>query len=255
MLNPAVFFAPPPVSWKMTKNKISSARELEKNLRRLGSPQKAKIQQAFFKTGPGQYAEGDIFLGVTVPETRRLVKGAELSILEIQKALYSKFHEVRLAALFILTASFERANQAARKKIFNFYMTHSKQVNNWDLVDGSAHLIAGRHLENKSRAALYRFAKSKNLWQRRIAAVSTWHEIRQGRFEETLKISKMLLNDEHDLIHKACGWMLREADKTRPGCIDKFLKEHQTVMPRTMLRYAIERFPENKKRKVMAGTF
>lgn len=192
-------------------------------------------------------------MGLTTPELRAAIQDFHLSLEEIAKALKSPYHEVRLAGVKLLVRDFTGADEAARKKIFDFYMKHSARINNWDLVDSSAHHIAGRHLEDKNRSLLYRFAKSKNLWQRRIAIVSTWHEIRAGRFAETLKISEMLLRDEHDLIHKACGWMLREADKKKPGCIDGFLKKYQGSMPRTMLRYAIERFPEKKRKLFLAG--
>lgn len=240
---------------RSSKKTAVSAAVLEKKLRKLGTPAKAQLLSGFFKTGPGQYGEGDIFFGVPVPRTRELVKGLDLSFQEARKALNSPYHEVRLAGLMILTEKFRSSDEAGRKNIFDFYMANSERVNNWDLVDSSAHHIAGSYLENKDRSLLYRFAKSENLWQRRIAIVSTWHEIRAGRFAETLKISEMLLGDKHDLIHKACGWMLREADKKKPGCIDGFLKKHQKFMPRTMLRYAVERFSKEKKKKVMAGKF
>lgn len=240
---------------KGSKTPPASAGALEKMLRQAGNPAKAKLLQGFFKTGSGQYGEGDIFFGVTVPKMRSLIKGFDLSLQEIRKALHSPYHEVRLAGVMILTEKFRRSDEAGRKKIFDFYMANSKRINNWDLVDSSAHHIAGKYLEDKDRSQLYRFAESKNLWQKRIAIVSTWHEIRSGRFSETLKISKILLRDGHDLIHKACGWMLREADKKKPGCISGFLKKHHASMPRTMLRYAIERFPEAKRKKILAGDF
>lgn len=243
----------PVISLKASKQ--LSAELLEKTLRKQVNPAKAELFKIFFKTGPGQYGEGDRFLGLSVGQVRSAAAKFSLNLKELSKVLRSPFHEVRLAGVLLLVESYGKADNVGRKKIFNFYMTRSKYINNWDLVDSSAHQIAGRHLENKNRSALYRFAQSKNLWQRRIAIVSTLHQIRAGCFSDTLKISEILLKDKHDLIHKACGWMLREADKRKAGAIDGFLKKHQARMPRTMLRYAIERFSEPKRKKILAGDF
>ncbi len=235
--------------------KLFTARELERNLRKYANPVRAKISRNFFKTGPGEYGEGDRFLGLTIAQVRNVTGQFELDFNEVSKMLKSPLHEVRMAGVLLLVEKYRKADKGMRKKVFKFYMSRSKSVNNWDLVDSSAHQIAGNYLGDKDRGILYRFAKSKNLWQRRIAIVSTYDGIRAGRFSDTFKISKILLSDKHDLIHKSCGWMLREADKRTPGAIDGFLKKHHKRMPRTMLRYAIERFEKTKRKKILAGDF
>ncbi|HOX21766.1 MAG TPA: DNA alkylation repair protein [Candidatus Paceibacterota bacterium] len=228
-------------------------KQLRKELALKANPKKAKILQGFFKTGKGEYGEGDIFLGLVVPETRKMAeKYSALNLVELKKLLNSKIHEERLLALFILTAQFSRAEEKGRQKLFKFYLSQTRNINNWDLVDLSADKIVGSHLKNKDKKILYQLAKSRNLWERRIAILATFHFIKQGQAKETLKISEILLNDKHDLIQKAVGWMLREVGK-RCGekTEEKFLKQHCRKMPRTMLRYAIERFPENKRKKYL----
>ncbi|HRY77068.1 MAG TPA: DNA alkylation repair protein [Candidatus Paceibacterota bacterium] len=228
-------------------------KQLRKELALKANPKKAKILQGFFKTGKGEYGEGDIFLGLVVPETRKMAeKYLALNLAELKKLLNSKIHEERLLALFILTAQFNRAEEKERQKFFKFYLSQTRNINNWDLVDLSADKIVGSHLKNKDKKILYQLAKSRNLWERRIAILATFYFIKQGQAKETLKIAEILLNDKHDLIQKAVGWMLREVGK-RCGekTEEKFLKQHCRKMPRTMLRYAIERFPENKRKKYL----
>jgi len=223
--------------------------QAKRSLGKYRNKPKAKVLQSFFKTAPGEYAHGDVFIGVTVPQTRKLAnQHQELPLNEIKKLLKSPIHEERLLALLILNLKYSRSESKGRIKIFNFYLKHIKQVNNWDLVDLSAPKIIGAYLEAKKRTILYRLAKSKNLWQRRIAIVSTFNFIRNNDFRDTLKIATILIKDKEDLIHKACGWMLREVGKRNLAIEERFLKKYSSIMPRTMLRYAIERFPEKKRK-------
>lgn len=227
--------------------------DLQKELKKLGSLERAKSSLRFFKTGKGQYGEGDKFLGITVPEQRKVAKKfKDLPLTEVKKLLWSKIHEDRFVALEILVFKYKEGSETERKKIVNFYLKNRKQVNNWDLVDTSAYLILGNWLLDKDRSILYKLAKSKNIWDRRIAIVSTFEFIRNKQFEDTLKISETLLGDSHDLIHKASGWMLREVGKKSSPTLEKFLKKHAKIMPRTMLRYAIEKFPEEKRKEYLA---
>ncbi len=206
----------------------------------------------FFKTGKGQYGHGDVFWGITVPQQRVVVHRhfASASLTDIQKLLYSPVHEQRLVALLILVKQFEKADTQTKRVIFDFYMQHIGQVNNWDLVDSSADKIVGAYLflAKKSTQFLEKLAQSKHLWTRRVAIIATFYFIKQGEFEPTLRISEMLLGDAHDLIHKAVGWMLREVGKKSLAAEEAFLQKHYKMMPRTMLRYAIERFPANKRK-------
>ncbi|MFZ2522573.1 MAG: DNA alkylation repair protein [Minisyncoccia bacterium] len=230
-----------------------------KDLKKLATKKKAKASAWFFKTGKGQYGYGDIFFGVTVPEQRRVAKKYEdLPLPEIQKLLKSKVHECRLTALLILVEQYKKTSQDEKNKIVKFYLKNTKGVNNWDLVDSSSPYILGDYLLKSylearlpSREVLYRLAKSKNLWERRIAIVSTIALIRVGQFEDTLKISEILLSDKHDLIHKAVGWMLREVGKKSQPTLEKFLKKNIKLLPRTTLRYATERFSEKKRRRYL----
>ena len=232
---------------------MSSLINFKKELKEISNPRQAKILQRFFKTGKGEYGEGDIFLGVKVPDQRKIAnKFSELSLKDLEKLLSSKIHEYRMSALFILIKQYEKANEQEKKKIFDFYLKNTKNINNWDLVDLSAPKIVGDFLLDKPKDVLYKLAKSNNLWERRIAIVSTVVFIRNNKFKDTLKISKTLLLDKHDLIHKAVGWMLREVGKRNQKVEEKFLKKHYSKMPRVMLRYAIERF-EEKKRKFYLG--
>lgn len=232
-----------------------TADEVRKRLMKLANNQKAKILRGFFKTGPGQYGEGDIFRGITVPVLRKLSKEYDgIPVSQVVKLLRSAVHEERVLALFLLIRAYTKADDARKKKIYEFYLENTRSINNWDLVDLSAPNIVGAYLLDKGRAPLYAFAKSNNIWQRRIAILATFAFIKQNDFADTLGISKILLSDDHDLLHKAVGWMLREVGKRDPGVEEKFLKLHYKKMPRTMLRYAIERFPETKRMKYLKGT-
>jgi len=224
-----------------------------KNLKVLGTPAKAKASSWFFKTGKGQYGCGDIFFGVTVPEQRRVAKKYKnLPLTEISKLLQSEIHECRQTALLILVGQYKKADEKKRDIIAKFYLSHSKRVNNWDLVDLSAHSILGQYLLKRDRKILYKFARSKNLWQRRIAIISTFPLIREGGYDDTLKIAEILLKDSHDLIHKAVGWALREVGNRSPHMEEVFLKKYAPIMPRVTLRYAIEKFPEKKRKKYLS---
>ncbi len=230
-------------------------KELEKILNKKANPQKARDLQRFFKTGKGEYGEGDIFLGITVPEQRKIVQEfKDLNFNEIQELLDSQIHEKRLIGLLILIEKFKKADEKTRKDIFDFYLDCAKRnrINNWDLVDLSAPTIVGKHLFDKDREILYELTKG-NLWEKRIAILGSFEFIRQKQFEDNLKISEILLNDEHDLIHKAIGWMLREIGKKDIKVLEEFLKKYYNKMPRTMLRYAIEKFPEEKRKKYLNG--
>jgi len=227
---------------------------LRSELSSIANPAKARILQRFFKTGKGEYAEGDVFLGVTVPETRRIAKKfSHLSLAELQKSLESKYHEERLAALLVLVEKFQKSQEFERKRIFDFYLKNARFVNNWDLVDLTAPKISGEFLIGKDKKLLYSLAKSENLWKRRIAIISTFSFIRKKDFEDCLKISGLLLSDRQDLIHKAVGWMLREVGKKDKKALQSFLEENYRLMPRTMLRYAIERFPEKERKAFLKG--
>lgn len=226
-----------------------SGHKLQGELQKLKNPQKAKVSQRFFKTGKGGYEEGDIFLGIIVSQQRQIAKKyTHLALEELQKLLSSKIHEYRLTALFVLMAKYKRAEKPEKREIFDFYLQNTKNINNWDLIDLSAPSIVGDYLLEKGRAILCRLAKSKSLWEKRIAILATYAFIRNGHFEETLKISEILLKDPHDLIHKAVGWMLREVGKRNQEVEEKFLQKHYHQMPRTMLRYAIEKFSEGKRK-------
>lgn len=234
--------------------KVNSQNVLRRKLRELADPRRVIVLQRFFKTGPGEYAEGDVFLGLTVPQVRRLAKeSGNLRLFEIQALIRSPVHEERLLALFLLIRAFQKGSEDEKKRIFRLYLDNTKYVNNWDLVDASAEKIIGPFLQDQPKVVLYRLARSKNLWERRIAVLSTFHFIKQGKFSETLKIAKMLLRDQEDLIHKAAGWMLREIGKRNLAVEEKFLKKHCRKMPRTMLRYAIERFPPKLKQQYLRG--
>jgi 3-methyladenine DNA glycosylase AlkD len=231
--------------------------KLKSDLQKRCNSNKAKILQGFFKTGPGEYAEGDIFLGISVPILRNLAKQHQhLTLSEIQRLLKSRFHEERLLALLILILKYRAANESGKEKIYRIYLAHTKHINNWDLVDVSAKHIVGDYLMNfgkKPLTVLTDLAQSKYLWERRIAILSTFRWIDHNRFDATLRIARILLADSHDLIHKAVGWMLREVGKKSMSSEEKFLKKYCRIMPRTMLRYAIERFPSAKRRAYLQG--
>jgi 3-methyladenine DNA glycosylase AlkD len=219
--------------------------KITKRLKALANKDQAAVSRRFFKTGPGEYGEGDVFLGIKVPVLRMLAKEfADLPLQEAGTLLNSGIHEERLLALLILVRMFDRGDDFIRQAIYNLYLKNMSFVNNWDLVDLSAPCIVGPYLADRSRAPLYRLAKSKNLWERRIAIMSTFHFIKKGEFSETLKIAETLLRDRQDLIHKSVGWMLREIGKRHPQTEVNFLNRYYQKMPRTMLRYAIEKFPE-----------
>jgi len=211
---------------------------IKKDLQKLSNPKQAKILQRFFKTGKREYGEGDIFLGIKVPEQRKIAKKYNLNLNDIQKLLNSRIHEHRLVSLFILIDKYKKSNE--KKNIFNLYLKNTKNINNWDLVDLSAPNIVGNYLLDKPRKILYKLAKSKSLWKKRIAILATFEFIKNNEFKDAIKISELLLNDKHDLIHKGTGWMLREVGKRNQAIEEKFLKKYYRTMPRTMLRYAIK---------------
>lgn len=226
-------------------NTLSQIKKTLSNLAQESSTNNA----VFFKTNPGGYAEHDQFIGVSVPDLRKIAKEfSDASLDEISKLLKSKINEERLLALILLVNQYQIPNKDAQAKRFQFYLDHLKHVNNWNLVDSSAHLIIGAHILNDDKKLLVTLAKSKEMWERRIAIVSTWYFIRKNQLEWTFKIALLLLKDDHDLIHKAVGWMLREAGKKDETMLIEFLDQHATKMPRTMLRYSIEKFPDAKRK-------
>jgi 3-methyladenine DNA glycosylase AlkD len=228
--------------------------ELRREIKTLSSREASMTMQWFFKTGKGEYGEGDVFVGLKVPTQRKLARDfRDLSFSDLKLLLNSTIHEERLISLFILIDKYDKGDEQKKKVIFSFYLKNRRGINNWDLVDLSAPKIIGKHLLNKDKSLLFKFAVSKNLWERRIAVLSTYEFIRNNDFKTTLKIAQLLLEDEHDLIHKAVGWMLREIGKRDLQAEEKFLKIHYKKMPRTMLRYAIEKFPETKRKKYLQG--
>ena len=223
-------------------------------IRARASAQDAKVLQWFFKTGPGEYGEGDVFIGVRVPTLRALVKEfATADETTVNSLLASPIHEERLMALLILVRQFEKGTEADRARLYRFYLDRTDRINNWDLVDLSAPNIVGAHLLDRSRTLLDRLARSRSLWERRIAIVATHAFIRQRQFDDTLRIADRLLGDPHDLIHKATGWMLREVGKRDTAVLESFLAPRCRTLPRTMLRYAIERFPEARRQAYLRG--
>jgi 3-methyladenine DNA glycosylase AlkD len=233
---------------------MSELSVLKKLIRANHNAEHAKTMQWFFKTGKGEYGEGDVFLGLKLPVQRKIARQfIDLDLTDLQKLLDSKIHEDRLIALLIIVGRYEKSDEKDKERIFKFYIKNSKKVNNWDLVDLSAHKIIGAHLLERENEALFKFAGSKNLWERRISIISTYTFIKNNKFDTTLKISDILLNDEQDLIHKAVGWMLREIGKRDMKKLENFLKQRYNRMPRTMLRYAIEKFPEVKRQRYLKG--
>lgn len=229
-------------------NSVQNIRSLLNNYAAL----KQSTHSMFFKTAPGEYAEHDKFIGVSVPIVRKIAKDfTHISLEEINCLLQSKYNEERLLALFILVARYKKSDNAGKAEIYQFYLKNIDQVNNWNLVDSSAHLIIGAYLWQGNRDILVKFAGSGNLWYRRIAIIATLYFIRQSDVECTFEIAKLLLYDTHDLIHKAVGWMLREAGKIDESALSAFLDEHALHMPRTILRYAIEKFPQEKRLKYL----
>ncbi|MFA5826696.1 MAG: DNA alkylation repair protein [Gallionellaceae bacterium] len=227
---------------------------IQTHLRNIADPATARISQRFFKTAPGQYGAGDLFLGIKVPTLRALVKiFRDTSPKTIAALLKSKFHEERLFALLLLIDFYQRGNAADKRQAYDLYFASTACINNWDLVDVSAPHIVGDFLADKPRQVLYELVASESLWERRIAIIATFHFIRRNEFTDTLCLAEHLLDDPHDLIHKAVGWMLREVGKRDLTAEEGFLQRHYRIMPRTMLRYAIERFPETRRRQYLNG--
>ncbi len=222
-----------------------SADDVRRELHRIADPRIAEHSAGYFKTGPGEYGEGDRFLGIRVPEQRKIARRFRtLPLPHVETLLTSEYHEERLTALLILVEQFRRGNEAHREAVFDVYMRNLERVNNWDLVDTSAPHIVGAYLQQTSRALLYELAAAENLWKRRVAVLATSRFIGDGDFDDTLRLAEMLLDDGHDLLHKAVGWMLREVGNRDRATLETFLSTHHARMPRTMLRYAIEKLPD-----------
>jgi 3-methyladenine DNA glycosylase AlkD len=234
--------------------KTLTAKEAQKKLRTLADPALAASATRFFKTGPGEYGENDVFIGLRAATLRQLAKDFQkLALEEAKELIQSNVHEDRALALLILVRTVARAPDSVRKQVYDLYLANTRFVNNWDLVDVSAPAVVGGYLADKSRKPLSTLAKSKSLWERRIAIVATQHFIRLSDFGDTLNIAAMMLGDEEDLVHKAVGWMLREVGKRDVPALEGFLGEYYQRMPRTMLRYAIERFPINQRKAYLKG--
>lgn len=230
-----------------------SVDKIKQELKKKSSREKAKILQSFFKTAPGEYGYGDVFIGVSVPHIREISKKyRQIDLKSALKLLKSKIHEERLLALIILVLKFNESNADGKKKIYELYLKSAKYINNWDLVDLTAPNIVGQFLADKDKKILYNLANSGSLWERRIAIVATLNFIRNNNFSDTLRITKLLLTDKEDLIHKACGWMLREVAKRQKPLVVNFLSANCKKMPRVMLRYAIERFPERERLRYLS---
>ncbi len=230
--------------------------QIQKEMGKLANSEIAEHSQRFFKTDKGEYGYGDIFIGIRVPVLRTLAKKySDLGFSDIKNLIKSKIHEERLTGLLILVNKYKSTKEESeRNKIYEIYTTHFKHINNWDLVDVTCPHIIGPHLMDKNRKILYTWAKSDHLWTKRIAMITNWWFVRNGDLGDVFKISKILLHDEHDLIHKAVGWMLREAGKKDRKALEAFLKKHYMTMPRTMLRYSIERLPELRRQQYLKGT-
>lgn len=230
--------------------------QLERELQEAADPERAKSNAWFFKTGPGQLLEGDRFLGITVPKQRKIaLRYRDLPLLEVARLLGSPIHEYRFAAVEILVAQYEDGGEARRQEIVDFYLGQTARINNWDLVDTSAPYILGEHLKKRSRKLLDTLAVSPVLWDRRIAIVSTLTLIKGGELKDTFRIARKLLGDEHDLIHKAVGWALRETGRVSRAELTEFLRRNYTRIPRTALRYAIEHYPQDERKRILAGNF
>jgi 3-methyladenine DNA glycosylase AlkD len=228
---------------------------LQTEFRKCGNTEYANHSQRYFKTGAGEYGYGDIFLGIRMPMIRQFAKeNSDIPLADIKKLIRSEFHEERLLGLLILVYKYDKSkSEREKKKYYQIYIKSFKNINNWDLVDVTCPHIVGQHLFDKDRSILYEWANSNNLWTRRISIVTNLWFIRKGQWGDVFDISKILLNDEHDLIHKAVGWMLREAGKKDMNKTETFMKKYYSKMPRTMLRYAIERYPEAKRQKYLKG--
>ena len=244
----------PKPNTKFVIGSVQDARVAQQRLRSLADPAVAAGSARFFKTGPGEYGEGDVFIGIKSLTLKAIAKEFKgLPLAEVECLLHSEVHEDRTLALVILVGQFQQGAGATRKAIYDLYLANTRHINNWDLVDVSAPQIVGGYLEKRSRKPLHRLARSASLWERRISVVATHWFIRHGDFSDTLKMAEKLLGDKEDLIHKAVGWMLREVGKRDVVMLEAFLGQHCGAMPRTTLRYAIERFPEEKRRKYMNG--
>ena len=225
------------------------------DVEKASNPVDASFLQRFFKTGPGEYGEGDLFRGIRVPALRALVKThSRASFNTLLSLIKSRYHEDRMLALLILVKQYGEGDSKTKKMIFDAYLENTRYINNWDLIDLSAAQIVGSQLEGRSRTLLRRLARSSLLWERRIAVIATFHFIRKGEFDPTLELAELLLRDKEDLMHKAVGWMLREVGNRDPGAERGFLATHYRKMPRTMLRYAIEKFPEPERLSYLKGT-
>ena len=235
----------------------SAARtQLEKALKAAADPTRAVFSTHYFKTGKGEYGEGDIFLGITVPVLRKTaLKYRNLTLADLKRLLESRFHEYRLAALEILAEQYKRGDEKQRKQIVRFYLSNTSHINNWDLVDASSRPILGEHLKTHPRAILNKLCRSKSLWERRIAIISTMSLVWAGELDDAFRISEALLADPHDLMHKAVGWVLREAGRKDRARLLAFLETNYTRLPRTTLRYAIEHFPAAQRKQMLAGKF
>ncbi len=226
---------------------------LQKDVKKLENKKKAKVLAGFFKTGEGEYGFGDVFLGIPVPESRKIaLKYRDLGFEDILQLLRSEIHEERLIALLILVHQFQH-DEMLQRRIYEFYLKNTKFVNNWDLVDSSADKIIGAYLADKPKTVIYKLAKSSNLWERRIAMISTFYFIKNNEFDEAIGVAEVLISDENDLIQKAVGWMLREVGNRDRKAEEKFLKKYHKVMGRTALRYAIEKFTENERKNYLEG--
>lgn len=238
----------------MPSTRSTSAAHVEARLREIGDPEHARFVAGYFRTGPGEYGEGDRFLGIRIPALRARVReyrGVPIDTLAV--LMRSEWHEARLFALLLLVDAYERADAEAREAIYRLYLRNTRYINNWDLVDSSAPYIVGAHLETRDRSVLDELARSESLWERRIAILATQHFIRRGDFGTTLRIAEVLVDDGHDLIHKAVGWMLREVGNRDRAAEEAFLIRHHRTMPRTMLRYAIEKFPPDLRQRYLRG--
>ncbi len=232
-----------------------SKASIEKQLKALGNTEIASHSQRFFKTGPGEYGEGDVCLGIRVPVLRKQVKGLRTEPLaDVLALLKSQYHEARLLALLLLVDRFERGDETARQQVYGAYLEHTDYINNWDLVDSSAHKIVGAYLQDKPRDLLYQLASSTLLWDKRIAMIATFWFIKDGDFVDALALAERFLQEPHDLMHKAVGWGLREVGNRDRGTMEAFLLQHYQAMPRTMLRYAIEKLPETRRQEYLKGT-
>ena len=232
-----------------------TAKAMHEELMALGDPKIAEHSTRFFKSGPGEYGEGDKFIGLRVPVMRALArKYRDAPLKSFLSLLKSKWHEERLFAIFLLVQEYRRGSDEQKKRIYDAYLAHRQYVNNWDLVDSSAHLIVGPQIEMTKRDVLYDLVESDQLWDRRIAMMATYHFIRQKDFKDALRIARLLRDDEHDLIHKIVGWMLREIGNRDREIEEKYLQKNYRKMPRTMLRYAIEKFPEARRKAYLNGS-